>query len=98
MCAVFSDDDVGKPVENATGETVGVVAAVEGDVAHVKPDPSAVESITSSLGWEKGFRYRVALGRNSVREITPDAVRLEGELPTEPDSDAGSEIDDGRDE
>ncbi|OAQ54661.1 hypothetical protein HTG_03630 [Natrinema mahii] len=89
MCAVFSEDDVGKPVENVTGETVGVVAAVEGDVARVKPDPSAVESIKSSLGWEKGARYRVALGRNSVREITPDAVRLEGELPTDPDAGIG---------
>ncbi|QCC59779.1 hypothetical protein NP511_15405 [Natrinema thermotolerans] len=100
MCAVFSDDDIDKPVENATGETVGIVAAVAGDVAHVRPDPSAVESIKSSLGWEKGARYRVTLERDSVREITPDAVRLEGGLPTEPaatpDADADSGSDGGR--
>ncbi len=100
MRATFSEDDVDKPVENAAGETVGVVAAVEGDVARVKPDPSAVESIKSSLGWEKGAEYRVALDPDAVREITPDAVRLEGGLPTKPaatpDADAGSGSDGDR--
>ncbi|MGQ3410798.1 hypothetical protein ACT4ML_00845 [Natrinema sp. LN54] len=95
MCATFSEDDVDKPVENAAGEEVGVVAAVEGDIARVRPDPSAVESIKSSLGWEKGAEERIMLDRESVREITGDAIRLEGGLPIRDDSttDAGAERD-----
>ncbi|ELY67497.1 hypothetical protein [Natrinema versiforme] len=94
MCATFSDDDIDKPVENAAGEAVGVVAAAEGDVARVRPDPSAVESIKSSLGWE-GAETTIMLDRESVREITDDAVRLEGELPIQDDSptDSGLEHD-----
>ncbi|PGF17001.1 hypothetical protein CP556_13310 [Natrinema sp. CBA1119] len=91
MCATFSDDDVDKPVENDAGEAVGVVTAVEGDVAHVRPDPSVVESIKSSLGWEKGAEETVALERESVREITADAVRLEGPLPIRDDSTTDAE-------
>ncbi|WP_254761437.1 hypothetical protein [Natrinema marinum] len=81
MCATFSDDDVDKPVENGTGEKVGVIAAVEGDIAHVRPDPSTVGSIKSSLGWDGVAEQRVTLDRASIREISADAVRLEGELP-----------------
>ncbi|WP_226038831.1 hypothetical protein [Natrinema sp. DC36] len=86
MCATFSDDDVGKPIENDADETVGVVTAVEGDVAYVRPDPAVVGSIKSSLGWEKGAETTVTLDRKSVREITADAVRLEGSLPIRDDS------------
>ena len=95
MCATFSDDDIDKPVENVNGDEVGVVAAVEGDVAHVRPDPSAVESIKSSLGWDGAAEERVTLDRESVREVADDAVRLEGELPvqegtaTEPSPESG---------
>lgn len=82
MCATFTDDDIGKPVENATGEEVGVVATVKGDVAHVRPAADAVDSIKSSIGWEGIADDEHPLDGDSVREITDDAVRLEGELPT----------------
>ncbi|WP_408957765.1 hypothetical protein [Natrinema sp. 74] len=81
MCASFSDDDIDKPVENATGDEVGVIATVEGAVAQVRPDPAVMDSIKSSLGWDGAAEERVTLDRASVREITDDAVRLEGELP-----------------
>ncbi|MDS0475807.1 hypothetical protein [Natrinema sp. 1APR25-10V2] len=95
MRATFSDDDIDKPVRNANGDEVGVIAAVEGDIAHVRPDPSAVESIKSSLGWDGVAEQRITLDRASVREITADAVRLEGELPVHgaPDVERGAERD-----
>ncbi|WP_255681862.1 hypothetical protein [Natrinema sp. SYSU A 869] len=96
MCATFTDDDLGKPVENDNGESVGVVAAVEGNVAHVRPDPSAVESIKSSLGWEKGAEEMITLDHDSVREITDDAVQLESELPVRTESDTEPSV--GHDE
>ncbi|SEP63242.1 hypothetical protein [Natrinema salaciae] len=93
MCATFTDDDVDKPVENSNGETVGVVAAVEGDVVHVRPDPTVVDSVKSSLGWEKGAAEIVAFDRKSIREITDDAVLLEGSFPIrdEPTADASAD-------
>jgi len=90
MCATFSDDDVGKAVENGNGEAVGVITAVEDDIAHVKPDLSAVESITSSLGWEGAVEMTVTLERTIIRERTGDAVRLEGSLPLSNAADDGS--------
>ncbi len=81
MCATFSHDDIDKPVRNANSDEVGVIAAVEGDIAHVRPDPSAVKSIKSSLGWDGVAEQRITLDRASVRAITADAVLLEGELP-----------------
>ncbi|WP_226007655.1 hypothetical protein [Natrinema salinisoli] len=88
MCATFSDDDVGKPVENDLGEDVGVVVAVEGAVAHVRPDPAVVGSIKSSLGWDKAAEETRTLDRASVREITDGAIRLDGTLPDRTDSTA----------
>ncbi len=82
MSATFSDDDVGKSVENGNGEEVGTVIAVESEIAHVRPDPSAVESIKSSLGWEGVVEKTVTLEWTSVQERTVDTVRLEGALPT----------------
>ncbi|ELY53297.1 midas domain-containing protein [Natronolimnohabitans innermongolicus] len=79
----FTDDDVGKPVRNAAGEDVGVVAAIEGNVAHVRPNADAIDSVTSSIGWEGVTDETRPLEADSVREVTADAVRLEGELPTE---------------
>lgn len=81
MCATATDDDVNKTVENGNGETVGVVAAVEGDIVHVRPDPTVVDSVKSSLGWEKGAEEIIALDRESIRAITDGAVLLEGSLP-----------------
>ncbi|NUC74713.1 hypothetical protein HTZ84_20845 [Haloterrigena sp. SYSU A558-1] len=82
MCATFSNDDVGKSVVNGNGEAVGVVASVEGDVAHVRPETAAVDSVKSSIGWEGVADAAHPLDTDSVREITDDAVRLEGELPS----------------
>ena len=86
MRATFTDGDVDKPVENDNGESVGVVTAVEDDVAYVRPDPTVVDSIKSSLGWEKGAEATVTLERESVHEIADDVIRLKGDLPIQDDS------------
>lgn len=93
MCATFTDDEVGKPVENAAGEEVGVVATVEGDVAHVRPAADAVDSIKSSIGWEGVADETHPLASDAVREITDETVRLEGALPTVDDEALESETD-----
>ncbi|WP_081661438.1 hypothetical protein [Halopiger djelfimassiliensis] len=87
MCGSITDDDVGKRVENADGEVVGVVASVDEGIAHVRPKPGAVESIKSSLGWESRADDPLPLDPDAIRAVTDDAVRLEGDLlsDSEPD-------------
>ena len=81
MSPTFTDDDVDKPVVDGSGDEVGVVASVEGDVAHVRPSVDAVDSIKSSIGWEGVTDERRPLDAGAVREITDETVRLEGEFP-----------------
>lgn len=77
---LFTDDDRGKPVENAAGERVGTIETVEGDVAHVSPNPDAVDSIKSSIGWDSRADDTLPLDGAAVSDVTDEAVRLEGEL------------------
>ncbi|WP_121741433.1 hypothetical protein [Natronorubrum halophilum] len=82
MCATFTDDEVDKAVVNDADEEIGVVASVDGDLAHVRPKSGAVDSIKSSIGWDSVAEETRPISGDSVREITDDAVRLEGDLPT----------------
>lgn len=76
----FTDDDRGKAVENANGDRVGTIETVEGDVAHVRPNPDAVDSIKSSIGWESRADETLPLDRDRVADVTENAVRIDGEL------------------
>ncbi|WIV66965.1 hypothetical protein [Natrialbaceae archaeon AArc-T1-2] len=80
MCAQFTDDDVGKRVINANGETVGIVAAIEHGTAHVEPDPGMFETIKAKLGWEGTDEESYPLQEEAVAEVTDDEIRLEGDL------------------
>ncbi|SDJ38588.1 hypothetical protein [Natronorubrum texcoconense] len=102
MCATFTDDEVSKPVVNDAGEKVGVVTSVEGDIAHVRPETGAVDSIKSSIGWDSVAEDTQPLSSDAVREITDDAVRLESRLPAardeseaDADTESGVDIHDG---
>lgn len=80
MSVTFTEDDVGKTVENADGEEVGIVAAIERETAHVEPNPGILDSIRAALGWESDTSDTVPLDEDAVREVTDDVVRLEGDL------------------
>ncbi|TYL38590.1 hypothetical protein CV102_12400 [Natronococcus pandeyae] len=91
MCGTFTDDDIGKLVETASGETVGVVAAVDGTVARVSPVPTTEDSdpLTPSMGTETDEVRPIEAPL--AREVTDDRVVLteEAPVPTEtetPDS------------
>ena len=83
MCALFTNDEVSKPVVNDADEEIGVVTSVEGDIAHVRPETGVVDSVKSSIGWDSVAEETQPLSSDAVREITDDAVRLEDGLPTE---------------
>ncbi|AEH37419.1 hypothetical protein [Halopiger xanaduensis] len=89
----FTEDDIGKRVESATGERVGTVANVDRETAYVDPTADAVDSIKAVLDWDGGADT-VPLADDAVGDITDEAVRLEAELPAESiESNAGA-IDD----
>ena len=79
MCATFTEDDIGKTVEDPNGAAIGVVASVEGGTALVEPDPDATDSIKAALGWEQEPDETVPVEPSSVDVITDEAVRLESE-------------------
>lgn len=77
MTERFSEADVGKTVENADGETVGIVAAVEGGTAHVDPDPGLLDSILATIGWKTDPEETVPIEASDVDEVTADGIRLD---------------------
>lgn len=78
MRATFTEDDVGKTVEDAGGTKIGVVSSVEDGTALVEPDHDAIESIKSGPGWNLNTDETVPIGPDAVDTITDDVVRLEG--------------------
>lgn len=75
MCPMFSDDDRGKAVVAPDGESVGVVASVEGDIVHVSPDPGVGDRDASAAS--NAADDAVPIDAEPVREITETAVVLE---------------------
>ncbi|EMA37825.1 glycosyltransferase [Halobiforma nitratireducens] len=88
----FTVDDVGKPVESASGDILGTIVDVDDETASVEPDPDVVDSGRAVLGWESDDV--IPLAADAVREITDDAVRLEASFPEEtlePSHEAGGD-------
>jgi hypothetical protein len=77
MGSTITEEEVGKRVETATGEDVGVVAAVDGRTAHVERDPGALDSLKAALGREfEGDDDPIRLTSDDVETITQGTVRL----------------------
>ena len=75
MCATFTDDDVGKPVERTDGKVIGTVASIETEGAHVEPAPDVVDQIKARFDWgEIGGPF--ILEESDVREISDTRVHL----------------------
>ncbi|MEY7850635.1 hypothetical protein AB7C87_15715 [Natrarchaeobius sp. A-rgal3] len=87
MSGTVSEDDRGKTVENERGETVGTIASVDDSYVHVRPKRGLLDSIKSSLGWDRRAAETISVHHDAVGEITDEAVRLEGELLAERESD-----------
>ncbi|PGF16783.1 hypothetical protein CP556_12085 [Natrinema sp. CBA1119] len=83
MSPTVTDDDVGKPVESADGETLGTVVSVDPEGAHLDPEPDMTDSITAVLDWEPASGDIVPLEDDAIDEITEDAVRLRAAFSAE---------------
>lgn len=82
MSQTFTSDDVGKPVETAEGERVGVVADVDPETAYVEPTADVGDSTRAALDWG-GDEEAVPLADSAVSDRSGDAIRLEAEFATD---------------
>jgi len=72
----LTHDDKGKRVVNSTGDEIGMISEVEGDMAYVDPDPGITDTIRSKLGWDDRDQDHYALEPDRVDTVTDDEVRL----------------------
>ncbi|MFC4437072.1 MULTISPECIES: hypothetical protein [Natrialbaceae] len=100
---MFTDDEIGKHVETAGGETIGVVVSVDGATAYVERDPSALDAINAVFGRETDEEGASPIDEEDVEAVTDDAVRLErnrssrdgdAEGSTDPDTEHAEETGD----
>jgi hypothetical protein len=90
-----TEDDRGKPVVDAEGERVGMVAKVEGNTMYVDPHPSLTDRLKARLDWGDIDDDAYPLTDESIDAITDDEVRLRidraGEDVPENDYETGDE-------
>lgn len=72
----FTENDEGKPVVDADGDEVGIVAEVRGNRAFVEPDPGITDKIMAKLGWGDADEDTYELDQGDVETITDDEVRI----------------------
>lgn len=73
----LTDEDEGKAVVNAAGDKIGMVHQIEGDSAHVNPDPGITDKISSKLGWgDADTDETYELQSTRIDTITDDEIRL----------------------
>ncbi|OIB55624.1 hypothetical protein [Natrialba sp. SSL1] len=83
MSPTFTDDDVGKAVESANGDSLGIVVSVEPETAYVDPDPETTDSIKAVLDWGSESEGAVPVTDDAVEQVTEDAIRLTPAVPEE---------------
>ena len=72
----LTEDDEGKNVVNADGDTVGRVTSVEHGKAHVDPDPGLADTIRSKLGWGDADEDNYQLDASSIESVSDNEIRL----------------------
>lgn len=75
MTEPLTEDDEGKRIVTADGESIGTVAKVDRGVGHVRPDPDS-EKIRSYLNWENPDDGDYAFQETAVEEVTDEEVVL----------------------
>ena len=72
----LSDKEEGKRVVNKAGKEVGMISKVDGNRAHVDPDPGIGDRIKSKLGWGDADADTYSIDESDVESIDDDEVRL----------------------
>lgn len=72
----ITDEDEGKRVVNADGDTIGIVSAIRNGTAYVDSDPGITDKIMARLGWDGIDEDHYPLERSQIDTITDDEIRL----------------------
>ncbi|MFP8958748.1 hypothetical protein ACLI4Y_18745 [Natrialbaceae archaeon A-CW3] len=80
MAHELTDDDIGKTVVNANGESIGIVSAMQHGTAHVEPDPGMTDTIKAKLGWEDTAEDTYPLQESAIARVDDDAIHLRDDL------------------
>ena len=70
----LSSDDQGKVIVDETGQEIGIVADVEGQTAHVDPEPGLTDRIKARLNWGGQDGEEYPINASVIDEITDDEV------------------------
>jgi hypothetical protein len=72
----LTEEDEGKHVVNATGDSIGRVVKVQHGKAHVDPDPGLTDTIMAKLGWGDQDEETYELDSSIIESVTGDEVRI----------------------
>ncbi|MFC4437308.1 MULTISPECIES: hypothetical protein [Natrialbaceae] len=75
----LSKDDQGKDVVDERGETVGIVAEVEGQTAYIDPQPGLTDRLKARLDWGGHGDDNYPIEPAQISEVTDDEIVLRGE-------------------
>ena len=90
----LTETDEGKTVVDAAGNDIGVVTDVTAEGIYVKPDPSLVDRIKTTLKWE-GYdedAYRIDTDRIERTTGTDVELRAEDEPRTKDEPETEEEL------
>lgn len=76
----LTEEDEGKRVINANGETIGMISGFRGGRAYVNPDPGVTDKVMSTLGWNNADEGDYVLESDHVERISNDEVHLSSHL------------------
>jgi hypothetical protein len=76
----LTEQDEGKKVINANGETIGMISGFRGGRAYVDPDPGVTDKIMSTMGWNDADEGDYVLESDHVEQISDDEVHLSSHL------------------
>lgn len=75
----LSNDDQGKDVVDERGETVGIVAEVEGQTAYIDPQPGLTDRLKARLNWGGHGDDDYPVEAAQISDITDDEIVLRSE-------------------
>ncbi|SFG55197.1 hypothetical protein SAMN04488063_2390 [Halopelagius inordinatus] len=80
MTVTFTDDDEGKEVVDASGNTLGLVTEIDGETAYVDPDPSLTDTIKADIGWSDSDSDAYTVDASAVETKASEKLHLRGNL------------------
>jgi len=80
MSVTLTDDDEGKEVVDASGNTLGIVTEVVEETASVEPDPSLLETTKAEVGWADGDADEYNVHEDAIETKADERIHLRGNL------------------